>query len=57
MTEREEMQAEGRNLRAAIRKCWAELDRPELTPEERTKVLEMVSVLAAKLGHLAANIK
>jgi hypothetical protein len=57
MTEREEMQSEARLLRASIRKCWAELDKPELTPEERTKIREQVSALAAKLGHLAANMK
>src|ERR1700733_12357408 len=57
MTEREEMQSEARHLRESIRKCWAELDKPELTPEERTKIREQVSALAAKLGHLAANMK
>ena len=57
MTEREEMQSEARHLRESIRKCWAELDKPELTPEERTKIREQVSALAAKLGQLAANMK
>lgn len=56
MTEREEVQAECRYLRESIQKCWAELDKPGLTSEERAKILEMVSVLAAKLGNLAANI-
>jgi hypothetical protein len=50
MTEREEMQSEARHLRASIRQCWAELDKPELTPEERAKIREQVSVLAHKLS-------
>ena len=57
MTEREKMQSEARRIRESIQKCWAELDKPELTPEERTKIREQVSALAAKLGHLAANMK
>ena len=51
------MQSAARHLRESIRKCWAELDKPELTPEERTKIREQVSVLAHKLGYLAANMK
>ncbi len=57
MTELEKMQSEARSLRGSIRQCWAELGKPELTPEERTKIREQVSALAAKLGHLAANMK
>jgi hypothetical protein len=57
MIEREEMQSTARTLRALIQKCWHELDKPELTPEERTKILDHVSVLANKLGNLVANMK
>lgn len=57
MSEREQMQAEGRYLRESIQKCRAELNDPALTREERSRIRERVSVLAAKLGNLVANMK
>ena len=57
MTEREEMQSTARTLRALIQKCWRELDKPELTPEERQKIREQVSVLATKLAQIIVNMK
>ena len=46
-----------RDLRESIRRCWHDLDEPALTPEERQKIRERVSVLAAKLGQLITNMK
>jgi hypothetical protein len=45
------------DLRALIQKCWHELDKPELTPEERQKIREQVSVLATKLAQIIVNMK
>jgi hypothetical protein len=57
MTEREEMQFQARYLRQSIQMFWCELDKPQLTPEERQKIRDQVSVLATKLGNLVANTK
>jgi hypothetical protein len=57
MPDQEEMQSTARTLRALIQKCWRELDKPELTPEERQKIREQVSVLATKLAQIIVNMK